>query len=433
LEHFPHERPLLQELAEARIGHDFLRNLMYRDPFFIKCKHPFINLLSDTFKFKRYHKHQYIYQYGNDADIDSIFFIAAGTAEVISPSGDTTLEILQEGSFYGQLDAVWNLREELERYKADNSQQHVGNGSQLTGFDTSTPVSNGNLSGTGDKSNGSGTGGLQRVDKSREISQQLPGTSTWSGRTFDFNNSVPMTSNLSSTLTTTTKSARRRDVSIRATSQHVSVFVLKKRDLVVLLLEPDFDMQLSVLEQSAFDAMEKERLKRRSVERTRKDGAPGDVSIGDGIDSLSSTHVQHSDAIDIAGSKKSSSRPGLLKKQMSAFLKSPLEAAKEIMKAKQRSANMSKKMEQAQSTTPKSAPGGTNLEDSGASPAPSSSSSLLTKASLQPSGIEETVVGAVLGTPDRIISQLSQEEAIRLLQAISSLQSAVSSRLSSPK
>lgn len=402
LEHFAHEKPILQELAETRIGHDFLRNVLYSEPVFSKSSKSFLNYLSDTFKYKRYVQGQMVYQAGTHLDSDSVYFISSGSLVIErEPSSRTQYA---SPLYASQQEASSSIPRKSSTLNPDSpSGSKGGKGvlfddptilAEAERFAPPTSLQEGNFVGLLDF--------LVNV-----VSQLRPGGTPPQARRVgtmfdsidlgsfkDDPNAIPLEDQ-----------SRKRNFSLRAGSPNTIVFVLKKRDFLELLYDPEFVAQIKVLERATAEAVERE------AEKAKLDRS--NVLADYNASALS-------DSIGVASSKRDR---GTLKKQMSAFLQSPIETAREIMRAKQRSANLSRKI--AEETAVQA-----RFKDAPAD-SPSHISPITTP---KPSdlALEAALINAALGMPNRTVAQLDASETVRLLQHINAMQAALIAKLSSP-
>ena len=393
LEHFAHEKPILQELAETRIGHDFLRNVLYSEPVFARCSKSFLNYLSDTFKFKRFVQGQMVYQSGTHLDSDSVFFISSGSLIVErdhSRPRSTYDSISRRSASPDQLDAS------RSSVSSDRGTL-VDDPDAVPLIETAAPptvLQEGSF--------------VSLIDFISNVVAQLRpgGTPPQARKPTDFDtidldafkddpNAIPLEDQ-----------SGRRNYSLRAGSPNTIIFILKRRDFLELLYDPEFAAQINILERSTADILKREAEKAKHERASR----------------ANANHGHHpADSIGIASVKRDR---GTLKKQMSAFLQSPIETAREIMRAKQRSANLSRKMAeenavQARFKEPSPAPSASHISPV-ATPKPSDLA------------IESALINAALGTPNRTVAQLDATETVKLLQHINLMQAALISKLASP-
>lgn len=400
LEHFAHEKPILQELAETRIGHDFLRNVLYSEPVFSRCSKSFLNYLSDTFKFKRFVQGQMVYQSGTHLDSDSVFFISSGTLII---ERDQSNSRNRSSTYYDDVPSVSRRSPSPELESSSRASLSSGRGTLVDDPDavplieTAAPptvLQEGSFVSLLDF--------LTNVVSQLRFGSTPPPARKANGDidTIDLDafkddpNAIPLEDQ-----------SGRRNYSLRAGSPNTIIFILKRRDFLELLYDPEFVAQIKILERSTAEILKREAEKAKNERASRKKAAD---------------EIAHADSIGIASVKRDR---GTLKKQMSAFLQSPIETAREIMRAKQRSANLSKKMAEE-----------TAVQARFKEPSPAPSTHISPSPTPKPSdlAIESALINAALGTPNRTVASLDATETVKLLQHINLMQSALIAKLASP-
>lgn len=497
LEHFPGERPILQELAETRIGHDFLRNLLYCEPLFMNCSKSFINFLSDSFKLKRYAKGQMVYQSGTTLDSDSVFFVSSGSliieednydslksskhqgsektttkvkskksSSAVPPTDSTTRGVLIDINESGETN-----RDETDSSDSDEGQQDsIQKKSEMESENgasaklNKTPIASSN-----NKpmilQEGSFDGLLELlvtvVDQLRPNRTFRRSFSAYGSEKLDMGafrddkKYVPLEStvNLQST----------RGYSLRANSHNTLVLVLKKRDFLEILYDPEFVGQLPLLEQSTVEVREREALKEKierdrisrrrtkdqEMSQTNNDSTGHDLSPDlhlDSIAAVSSSKGGSGNVVPILARGGTLAGRGMLKKQMSAFLQNPIENAKEIMRAKQRSAHLAKKISEG-SPMSHSTSSTANSKETSVSRSSSSSDHNLNASSSSVSAaaqlfanlgeiapnVEQAIVNATFGGTRHSFADLDQSDTLKMLQAVNAMQNLLIAKLAQPQ
>lgn len=405
LEHFAHEKPILQELAETRIGHDFLRNVLYSEPVFTKCSKSFLNYLSDTFKFKRFVQGQMIYQSGTTLDADSVFFISSGSVIVERDENNRSSRGSSSNVYFSNNKSIKPSsasRSPLSSHSKQSDPTALVDEEVDMLDDPERPIPTVILQ------EGSFVGLVELL--ANVVAQIKPGLTPPQARRsavspFDSLDIGTLNGDVNAIpLEDHGLSSGRRNFSLRAGAPNTIVFVLKRRDILELLYDPEFVGQINVLERSTNEILQREAEKAKKA-RSGKDTFP--------LEDL------HADSIGLASVKRDR---GTLKKQMSAFLQSPIETAREMMRAKQRSASLSKKIAEESAAQPR-------LKDiSGATPThtPAGPSSRPPELAL-----ESALINAALGTPNLTFAQLNSDETLKLLQTVSVMQAALIAKLSS--
>jgi voltage-gated potassium channel len=459
LQLFPNERPILQSLAEKRIGQDFLRNILCRDPSLLHCSPSFISSLSESFDFQRFFHLQFIYKFGNLIHSDSAFFIATGSIDILNPQGHT-ISSLSEGEFFGLHSLLQSIL--LPSSSIQNARRSSSS--------NNPPLINPSSS----------------LDSHSHTSDL---------------HSVPMTTlpTHDSEATGASPSSSSRNISIRAQSPVCIVFILERMTLEHLLSQPEFKSEANIIKKdllgqlsksaslssqvghsvekdTIFHQMDSMRVPLGSSSLDKKGSNRNESARKDGVFPLGSKRNddspldptdtneglgQASDSINASSEPKDSlSRRRHLKKQMSAFLKTPLEAAREIMRAKQRSATLARKL-QSDPMMPSDLAIQENQRQEnlqGAPAAPSSTAEPITslashlpqsglhqhlsptshsftaRSSLESSELETAaemgLIHTLFGTPNRTAALLTPSEALQLLQVLSSIQSTAVHRAS---
>lgn len=103
LKHFPDMLPVLQSLAEVRIGQDLLRSLLPREKYFSDCTPEFLHYLEAKFLLHKFQADEIILSAKERETEPRLLFVVSGTCQLVDQSGRMVTK-LSGGAFFGQTD-----------------------------------------------------------------------------------------------------------------------------------------------------------------------------------------------------------------------------------------------------------------------------------------------------------------------------------------
>jgi CRP-like cAMP-binding protein len=105
LRHFPDMLPVLQRMAEVRIGQDLLRSLLPREKYFSECSPEFLQDIEGKFSLRKFGANETILDQEARESDPHLIFVIAGAAQIVDPAKRVVAK-LSVGSFFGHSDVL---------------------------------------------------------------------------------------------------------------------------------------------------------------------------------------------------------------------------------------------------------------------------------------------------------------------------------------